>query len=106
MYKIISPILNSLKKSMSVKEMKYLKFQVLYWDMVVDGPPDILVWVSELWKDKAVLLHKTDKIICKIPKVESGHDLKVLLRDPHSTPHKDLAFQNLVYLLWKEERVG
>ena len=54
-------------------------------------------------KDKAVLLRKTDRIICKIPKGESDHDLKVSLRDPHSTSHKELAFQKLFYLLQKEK---
>lgn len=54
-------------------------------------------------KYKVVLLHKTDKIICNVPKVQSGQDLKVSLRDPHSNLNKELAFWNLVYLLQKEE---
>lgn len=94
----------SLKKSMLVKKMKIVKI------------PSSLLGYCGCWatwyfglefqncgKDKAFLLHKTDKIICKIPKGKSGHDLKVSLRDPHSTSHKELAFQNLVYLLQKEK---
>lgn len=94
----------SLKKSMLVKKMKIVKIPsslLGYWDC---WP----TWYFGLGfqncgKGKAFLLHKTDKIICKIPKGKSGRDLKVSLRDPHSTSHKELALQNLVYLLQKEK---
>ena len=105
MYKLILLFLISQKKkSILVKQMK-----------IVTIPSSLLVycgcWPTRYFglgfqncgKDRAVLLCKTDKIICKSPKGESGHDLKVSLRDPHSTSYKELAFQNLFYLLQKEK---